>query len=95
STGAFGGFKAEFRDENGVPIPGYTFEDAYEEIGDDLAMIARWKEHGPDVRPLEGKVVQLAIKAVNADIYSICFAPYEDDPELPDISGKKKNWWEE
>ena len=95
STGAFGGFKAEFRDENGAPIPGYTFEDAYEEIGDDLAMVARWKDHGPDVRPLEGKVVQLAIKAVNCDIYSICFVPYEDDPELPDISGEKKNWWEQ
>ena len=94
ATGAFGGFKAEFRDENGVPIPGYTFEDAYEEIGDDLAMVARWKTHGPDVRPLAGKTVQLAINAVNSDIYSICFAPFVPDPELPDISGEKHNWWE-
>ena len=95
STGAFGGFKAEFRDENGVPIPGYTFEDAYEEIGDDHAMVARWKKDGPDLRPLAGKVVQLAIRAVNSDLYSVCFVPYEADPELPDISGDKKNWWEE
>ena len=83
ATGGFGGFKAEFRDENGTPIPGYTFEDAYEEIGDDLAMIARWSSHGPDVRELEGKNVQLAIKARNADLYSIAFLPYEADPILP------------
>lgn len=94
ATGAFGGFKAEFRDENGIPIPGYTFADAYEEIGDDLAMVARWKTHGPDLRSLSGKVVQLAITAVNSDLYSICFAPYVPDPELPDISGEKRNWWE-
>lgn len=83
STGGFGGFKAEFRDENGNPIPGYTFEDSLPEIGNDIAMIARWKTHGPDVRSLEGKTVQLAIKARNADIYSIAFLPYEADPELP------------
>ena len=71
------------RDENGTPIPGYTFEDSLPEIGDDIAMIARWKKHGPDVRSLEGKTVQLAIKARNADIYSIAFLPYEPDPELP------------
>ena len=83
STGAFGGFQAEFRDENNTPIPGYTFADSLLEIGDDLAMIARWKKIGPDVRPLEGKTVRLAIKARNTDIYSIAFLPYEADPELP------------
>lgn len=91
ATGGFAGFKAEFRDENGKPIPGYTFDDAYEEIGDDIAMIARWKDHGPDVRPLAGKVVQLALKGRNADIYSLAFLPYEADPELPswqEVSGK-------
>lgn len=86
STGAWGGFKAEFRDEAGNPIPGYTFDDAYEEIGDDLEMIARWKSAGPDVRSLEGKTVQLAIAGFNCDLYSICFVPWSPDPELPDIS---------
>ncbi|MBR2509657.1 MAG: hypothetical protein IKB71_07905 [Lentisphaeria bacterium] len=93
STGAFGGFTAELRDENGKPIPGYTFEDSLPEIGDDIAMIARWKKNGPDVRSLEGKTVQLAIKARNTDIYSIAFLPYEPDPELPsyfELTGKKK-----
>ena len=93
STGALGGFKAEFRDGTGTPIPGWTFADAYEEIGDDLAMTARWKGHGPDVRPLEGKTVRLAISGVNCDLYSLQFAPWEPDPELPDISGPKDNWW--
>lgn len=82
STGAFGGFTAEFRDENGVPIPGYTFADSLPEIGDDLEMIARWK-HGSDLRELEGKVVQLAVKGANCDLYSLHFVEYQDDPELP------------
>ena len=46
-------------------------------------MIARWKKQGSDLRSLEGKTVQLAIKARNADIYSIAFLPYEPDPEFP------------
>ena len=83
STNAFGGFTAELRDENAVPIPGYTFADSLPEVGDDLAMKARWKKHGADLRALEGKVVQLAIRARNADLYSLCFEPYQADPELP------------
>ena len=61
-------------------------------IGDDLAMIAHWKKNGPDVRSFEGKTVQLAIKAGNADIYSIAFLPCEPAPELPSyfgLTGKK------
>ena len=84
STGGFGGFTAEFRDENGKPIPGYTFAESLPEIGDDLAMIARWKGVGPDLRKLEGRTVQLAIKARNTDIYSIAFLPFEPDPRLPE-----------
>ena len=83
ATGAFGGFTAEFRDENGVPIPGYTFEESLPEIGDDTEMIARWKTHGPDLRALSGKVVQLAIRAKNSDLYSLHFVPWQEDPELP------------
>lgn len=85
ATGALGGFRAELRDENGKPIPGYTFADAHEEIGDDLEMVARWRPHGPDVRPLAGKTVQLAISGSNCDIYSIRFAPWSPDPELPSL----------
>lgn len=90
ATGAYGGFQAEFRDENGTPVPGYTFADSYEECGDSLDMIARWKEHGPDVRPLEGKIVQLEIYARNCDLYSLCFEPYQPDPPFTHlVSGNK------
>ena len=85
-TGAVGGFRAEFRDSNGKPIPGYTFEECYEERGDSLEMTARWKTAGPDVRPLEGETVQLAILARNCDLYSICFAPWQPDPEVPPLN---------
>ena len=57
-------------------------------------MIARWKKNSPDVRSLEGKTVQLAIKAGNADIYSIAFLPCELAPELPSyfgLTGKKND----
>lgn len=83
ATGALTGFSAEIRDENGCPIPGYSFEESLPEIGDDLEMIARWKQRGPDLRPLEGKVIQLAIRAYQADLYSLCFLPWAPDPELP------------
>lgn len=83
ATGAFAGFIAEIRDEYGTPVPGYTFAESLPEIGDDLEMIARWKQHGPDLRPLEGKVIQLAIRAYNADLYSLRFLSWEPDPELP------------
>lgn len=83
ATGALAGFSAEIRDENGCPIPGYSFEESLPEIGDDLEMIARWKQRGPDLRPLEGKVIQLAIRAYQADLYSLCFLPWAPDPELP------------
>lgn len=83
ATGSFGGFQAEFRDENGNTVPGYSFEESLVEIGDDIAMIARWKKHGSDVRSLEGKKVSLAIKARNADLYSIAFLPYKEDEILP------------
>lgn len=83
ATGALAGFSAEIRDENGCPIPGYSFEESLPEIGDNLEMIARWKQRGPDLRPLEGKVIQLAIRAYQADLYSLCFLPWAPDPELP------------
>ena len=83
ATGALGGFRAELRDETGSPIPGYTFADAHEEIGDDLEMVARWKGRGPDLRPLEGRVVQLAVRGCNCDLYSLRFVPWSPDPELP------------
>ena len=85
ATGALGGFQVEIRDERGCPIPGYTFHESYLECGDDLQMLARWKGHGNDVRPLEGRVVQLLIYAKNCDLYSLCFEPYREDPPLPSL----------
>ena len=85
ATGALGGFRAELRDEEGRPIPGCTFADAHEEIGDDLEMAARWKGHGPDLRPLEGRIVRLAVQGCNCDLYSLRFVPWAPDPELPKL----------
>ena len=65
------------------PYPVILLLTGLPEVGDDLAMKARWKKHGADLRALEGKVVQLAIRARNADLYSLCFEPYQADPELP------------
>lgn len=86
-TGAFGGFRVELRDEKGEPIPGYTFGDSYELIGDGLDIAARWRS-GKDVRPLEGKVISIAFLGRNCDLYSVKFEEFVPDPELPDITSK-------
>ena len=85
ATGALGGFQVEIQDEQGVPIPGYTFNDSYLECGDDVRMLARWRGCGNDLRPLEGKVIQLVIYGRNCDLYSLCFEPFELDPPLPSL----------
>ena len=86
-TGGFGGFKVELRDEKNNPIPGYTFADSYELIGDNLDIAARWR-NGKDVRPLENKVISIAFLGRNCDLYSVKFEEFIPDPELPDIVSK-------
>lgn len=73
STSAAGGIKIAILDGGGNPIPGYTFEDSVESIGNEIERPARWK-NGQDVGKLAGKPVQLHLKMKDADLFAIQFA---------------------
>ncbi len=73
STSAAGGIKIEILDEAGKPIPGYTFADSVESIGNEIERAARWKS-GTDVGKLAGQPVQLHFKIKDADLFAIRFA---------------------
>jgi hypothetical protein len=73
STSAAGSVWVEIQDASGVPIPGYTREEATEIIGDEIAREVSWKA-GPDVSPLAGKPVRLRFVMKDADLYSLRFA---------------------
>lgn len=73
STSAAGGIKVAILDAAGNPIPGYTFEDSVESIGNEIERPARWK-HGQDVGKLAGQPVQLHFKMKDADLFAIRFS---------------------
>lgn len=73
STSAAGGIKIAILDAAGNPIPGYTFEDSVESIGNEIERAARWK-NGQDVGKLAGQRVQLHFKMKDVDLYAIQFA---------------------
>jgi hypothetical protein len=72
ATGAAGGIRVEIQDESGVPVPGYTLDDAAETIGDEIERVVAWK-NGPDVGKLAGQPVRLRFVMKDADLYSIRF----------------------
>ena len=72
STGAAGSVRVEVQDRDGVPIPGYTIEDAEEMFGDSLEQPVLWR-HGFDVGSLQGKPVKLRFVLADADLYSLRF----------------------
>jgi hypothetical protein len=73
STSAAGGIKIAILDTSGTPIPGFTFEDSVESIGNEIERAARWK-NGSDVGKLSGQTVQLHFKMKDADLFAIQFA---------------------
>ena len=72
STSAAGGLAFEIQDENGVPLPGYTMEDADEMIGNEIARIVSWKGK-TDVQPLASKKIRLRVRMNDADLFAIKF----------------------
>ena len=72
STSAPGGLKFEIQDEAGVPIQGYTMEDADEIIGNEIARSVSWKGK-KDVKPLASRTVRLRVWMKDADLFSIKF----------------------
>ena len=72
STSAAGEIRFEIQDENGVPIPGFTMEDAQPIIGNDISRVIQWK-NAKDLQMLNSKTVRLRIQMKDADLYSLKF----------------------
>jgi hypothetical protein len=71
-TSAAGSVRIEFQDADGKPIAGYTFDDAQDLIGDEIARIVAWKQ-GADVSRLAGQTVRLRFAMRDANLYSLSF----------------------
>lgn len=72
ATSAAGFIRVEILDAKGNPIPGYTFNDSREIIGNEIKRIVSWNGK-EDVSALEGKPVRLKIYMKDADLYSLKF----------------------
>lgn len=72
STSAAGYIRVEMLDAKGKPIPGFTFSDAQEIIGNEIKRIVTWRGK-EDVSSLEGKPVRLKIYLKDANLYSFKF----------------------
>src|SRR5690606_37001607 len=69
STSAAGSVKVEILDEQQRPIPGYSFSEAQEIIGNETARIVLWKSQ-KNVSELVGKPIRLKFYLKDADLYS-------------------------
>ncbi|MHC4872814.1 MAG: hypothetical protein ACYTFY_13310 [Planctomycetota bacterium] len=72
ATSAAGSLYLELQDEAGKAIPGYSIEDCWEVIGDNLDYTVKWKEGG-SVEKLAGNHVRMKIVMKDADLYSFKF----------------------
>lgn len=70
STSAAGEIKIELQDVNGVPIQGFTLNDAQQVIGNEISRIVQWNGNS-NLQSLISKVVRLRIVMKDADLYSL------------------------
>ncbi|WP_442509265.1 hypothetical protein SH528x_000830 [Novipirellula sp. SH528] len=71
-TSAAGSIQVEIQDRSGKPIPGFTLDDANEQIGNEIQRVVSWKQ-GSDVSSLTGTPVRLRFVIKDADLYSFKF----------------------
>ncbi|WP_236696660.1 hypothetical protein [Rhodopirellula islandica] len=71
-TSAAGGVRVEIQDAVGQPVPGFTFSESVEQIGNEIDRVVRW-DHGSDVASLSGKPIRLRFVIKDADLYSFRF----------------------
>jgi len=73
SASAAGSVKVEIlQDEEDVPIPGFTFEDCREILGDDLSRSVKWKG-STNVSSLAGLPIRLRFRLEDADLFAMQF----------------------
>lgn len=88
-TSAAGSIRVEIQDTAGHPIDGYRLDECYEVVCDDIAYTVRWKNKGSDVRPLAGRPIRLRFVLHDADLYAFQFAPYQPEPQWPNVSAPR------
>ncbi len=72
ATSAAGSVQVEILDENKKPIEGFTLEDCYEMIGNEIEREVRWN-NSKRLRELVGQPVRLRFALVDADLYAFRF----------------------
>lgn len=70
ATSAAGSVRCEVQDPAGVPLPGYSLDDAEELIGDEIEREVSWRGV-TDVRSLSGKALRLRFVMKDAELFSI------------------------
>jgi hypothetical protein len=67
---ATGGYlQVELRDQNGVPIPGYTLAEAEQLVGDQLFLVATRKTK-KDIASLQGRNVKVHVRWCRAKLFA-------------------------
>ncbi len=74
ATSAAGGIRVELQDVQGTPIPGFTLQEAREQIGNEIDRVVAWKD-GDDLSALAGQRIRLHFVLKDADLYSLQFQP--------------------
>ncbi len=73
STSAAGQVQAEFLDEAGDPILGFSANDCRPMIGNEIEGLVQWRTAG-DLSALKGRTVKLRLLLKDADVYSLRFS---------------------
>jgi len=76
ATSAAGSIKVELQDVSGLPIPGFSLEDAVEMAGDQIKNAVRWKSQ-KQLESLMGQPVRMRVVMKDADLYSFQFGDEE------------------
>lgn len=71
-TSAAGHISVELQEPSGRPIPGFTLEDATQQIGNEIERVVSWKQ-GSHLSSLSGKPIRLRFIIKDADLYSFKF----------------------
>ena len=72
ATSAAGEILVELQDEEGVPIDGFTLDDAIPTIGNEISKVVRWK-NGSDLGKVAGRRIRVTFRMRDADLYAFGF----------------------
>ncbi len=71
STSAAGRIRVGIQDALGNPIPGFSLDDADEQIGDQIEHLVTWRGGSSDISELSGRPIRFHFELKDADVYSM------------------------